>query len=154
MSKKIVVGLVFAPWCGHCHALRPEWDKMKKELNNDKYQVEEVSDSEMSSKIPRLNKKYGVQIVSDGFPTIFKIKNGKLDYYKGARNMKAMKRWVGGSDFEGGNISVHDRKHNKQAPEEMDGGKKQSKKNRKTGKRRHTRSNRKTRKSFFSRLFS
>ena len=32
--KKILIGKVYANWCGHCQHLKPEWLKMKKELKS------------------------------------------------------------------------------------------------------------------------
>ena len=31
-SKKRVIGKIYAEWCGHCVALKPEWEAMKQEL--------------------------------------------------------------------------------------------------------------------------
>ena len=28
-KKKIIIGKIYADWCGHCNMLKPEWEKMK-----------------------------------------------------------------------------------------------------------------------------
>jgi thiol-disulfide isomerase/thioredoxin len=103
MNTPTIVGKVFATWCGHCKDLAPEWDKMKKEIDNQhggKFKFEEIdSDKNMDNEIAEINKTYlngnaNKQLKADAFPTIFKIKGGVLEYYEGNRTAEAMKQWV------------------------------------------------------------
>ena len=35
-AKPVIIGLIYANWCGHCQALKPEWNTFKKNLKMDK----------------------------------------------------------------------------------------------------------------------
>ena len=53
-KKSIIVGEIYADWCGHCKVLKPEWEKMKtmikqntgRTLKNVGFHIEEIKDSE------------------------------------------------------------------------------------------------------------
>lgn len=110
-KHKICVGKIFADWCGHCVALKPEWDKMKKMIKQNKSKnihlsFCEIGDTEQNQikgltvdkQLIKLNKKYfpnGEQTVEifGGFPTIFKICDNKLEYYSGPRIAEEMYKW-------------------------------------------------------------
>lgn len=96
-NKVIVVGKVYANWCGHCKSLKPEWKKMKtrvySKLGKNKVVFEEIEENQMATKLPRLKNNHGVDINVNGFPTVFKVENGKVDYYGGNRNADAMAEW-------------------------------------------------------------
>ena len=100
----ITVGLIHASWCGHCQALKPEWKKMKKGMHgaNCNYLEIEDSDPHKDRKIANVNGRLkGEKLVANGYPTIFKIRGGKLEYYQGERNASAMQQW-----FKGGNSQI------------------------------------------------
>jgi thiol-disulfide isomerase/thioredoxin len=96
--KKILVGKVYANWCGHCQTLKPEWVKMKKELKskmkNMGYHIQfvEIEESEQN-KLTNFKNKFPDLNVS-GYPTIFKHTGGALEYYKGGRTADAMTAWA------------------------------------------------------------
>jgi|Laugrespbdmm15sn_2_1035079.scaffolds.fasta_scaffold00017_23 thiol-disulfide isomerase/thioredoxin len=112
-TKKVVVGLIYADWCGHCKSLKPIWNKMEKyiklgkgrSLRNTAFEFARIGDTTENKKngisveslLERLNLKYfpeGDQRVSaDGFPTLFKICDNKLEYYSGERTFKQLLRW-------------------------------------------------------------
>lgn len=97
----ITVGLIHASWCGHCKALIPEWKQMKKGLRgtNCNYLEIEDSDKHKDRKIAHVNSRLkGEKLVANGYPTIFKIRGGNLEYYPGERSAPAMQQW-----FKGGN---------------------------------------------------
>ena len=73
-TPKIVMGKVYADWCGHCQALKPEWARMKKMVPMHKVVCVEINDKHKEVGIANLNQKYGVQLpMPNGYPTIFKI---------------------------------------------------------------------------------
>ena len=116
-KSTLVIGKIHAKWCGHCVALVPEWNKMKgeiKKLLGNKYHLvfAEIEQSQEKHQLPKINnihlanssKKVELQ---GGYPTLFKIRNGKLDYYGGERNAGSMTKWF--SNNEGNaNESVKD----------------------------------------------
>jgi thiol-disulfide isomerase/thioredoxin len=89
----IIVGKVYADWCGYCTELIPEWRKLKSLLPNNVTFVQ-IEDSQ-KLKREKFEKKHGPLVVN-GFPTIFKIHPGqKIEYYtSGARTAEAIKAWV------------------------------------------------------------
>ena len=112
-SKKnvVCVGKIFADWCGHCQSLKPEWDRMKRDiklqigrsLHNVHVEFVEIGDTEknkakgltVDGMIEKFNnmKKSNVPLKSDGYPTLFKLKNGLLEYYTGPRTASSMYSW-------------------------------------------------------------
>mmetsp|Transcript_9213 Transcript_9213/g.33774 ORF Transcript_9213/g.33774 Transcript_9213/m.33774 type:complete len:437 (+) Transcript_9213:57-1367(+) len=71
----------FAPWCGHCKQLAPEWEKAAKALKGTGVGIAAVDCDQHQS----LCSQYGVQ----GFPTIKIFKpNAKPADYQGARQAK------------------------------------------------------------------
>lgn len=110
-KNTLIIGKIYADWCGHCIALVPEWKKMKqmvyeKRFENTNVIFKEIGDTKenkkrgikMDSLIAKLNKdnRAGQEPVKidGGFPTIFKIYNGKLEYYKGSRDAKSIFEWA------------------------------------------------------------
>jgi len=106
----IIVGLIYANWCGHCQALKPEWQKMKSNMNKGNYQFHEIEDSDKLKdyKINKINKKIrNGKLSANGYPTIFKVKGGNIEYYGGERTSDQM-----GGFFVGDNKMVGGRKLN------------------------------------------
>lgn len=78
----------YAPWCGHCKKLVPEWDKLASDFSN----VKGLTIAKMDS---TANEVDGVDI--RGYPTLkFYPKGGKsspIDY-DGGRDFEAFKTWL------------------------------------------------------------
>lgn len=107
------VGKIYADWCGHCQSLQPEWAKMKNDmklsmgrsLKNVHIEFVEIGDTPKNKSkgltvegmITKYNGKHLVNSVEklkgDGYPTLFKVLNGKLQYFTGPRDAKSMYTW-------------------------------------------------------------
>lgn len=104
----LVVGKIHAHWCGHCVALVPEWRKMKKILNSTMKKkrhliFEEIEQSQEDTKIPRINRTHLARsskklTVQGGYPTVFQIRNGNVEYYGGQRTAEPMAQWFSNID--------------------------------------------------------
>jgi len=109
-SKKHVVALIHANWCGHCQHMMPEWEKMSSQISG-RADVRKIEQSEMDAKMPELQSfvKGGKRIEAGGFPTILKIVNGRISYYAGDREAGKMKAWA--LNMHGGAKKRKTRKH-------------------------------------------
>jgi len=105
-KSKVTLGLLYANWCGHCQALKPEWKHLKGKINKDRQMREQCKIVEIESNEPRKDKKIAMvnkhisgenKLVEDGYPTIFLVNHGKLEKYVGGRTSDEMHKWVGGA---------------------------------------------------------
>jgi thiol-disulfide isomerase/thioredoxin len=100
-TKKAVIVLIHADWCGHCQRLEPEWNTMKSSLDNNVKQhiiFEEIESADLDTKLPIVSKTYmhGKPLEYRGFPTIGSIRNGKFEMYGGGRSAPELLQWVRG----------------------------------------------------------
>jgi protein disulfide-isomerase-like protein len=86
-SEKNLV-LYFAPWCGHCKTLKPEWEKLSN-AGIKGVTISKINADEDNDKV----KEAGV----DGFPTIILYNKGKKTVYSGARTAEAISKWAAGN---------------------------------------------------------
>ena len=97
MSKNtIIVGKIYADWCGHCQQLKPEWSKMKTNVtkhNKKHLQIVEIEESQTEKMANFKAQHPNLQV--NGYPTIFKIHpNGHIEYYSGERTADKMQKWA------------------------------------------------------------
>ena len=109
LQSKIVIGKVYAEWCRHCQILKPEWDIMKNNIENkfpNKYIFSDIDDKNSKTSIEKINKMFvsgsNPKLIVNGFPTIYKIINGKVEYYNGNRKAPDMEKWFLNSNSVGG----------------------------------------------------
>ena len=78
--------LVYAPWCGFCQMLTPEWKNFVKKFGK-KYTIKALNVENKKGGNGHISEKLGV----NGFPTIMYIdENGKIgSVYEGERNVEA-----------------------------------------------------------------
>jgi hypothetical protein len=111
--KPVIIGLVYANWCGHCKTLKPEWEAFKSAVKKDRklsekcgvFEVED-SDSMKSAKLAKMNKRIkGGEIQVNGFPTLFKISGAGVEYFQGGeRNTSTLLEWAKQpAPYSGGN---------------------------------------------------
>lgn len=90
----LIIGKVFANWCGYCQQLKPEWNKLKK---MSKAQIVEFEANQTQEKSDFENM-HGIQLEVAGYPTIFKITpDKKVHYYGGPRRAIDIHKWSSSS---------------------------------------------------------
>lgn len=94
MSQEVVVGKLYMNGCGHCESLKEPWSKMESKIGG-KIKVEKIESAEMEDRLAKLNKEHDSDVaIQGGYPTIFKIKNKKVEYYNGERTADALIKWA------------------------------------------------------------
>ena len=82
----------FAPWCGHCKKMKPDWDKLMKEYDgHDTVVVAEVDCTSSGKSLCDQNGVRGFPTIKHGDPTALDDYNGGRDYgefAEFARNLK------------------------------------------------------------------
>jgi thiol-disulfide isomerase/thioredoxin len=72
--------LFYAPWCGHCKRLKPEYEKASSTLPSFNFLQLDYDQYGQDINLPK-----GIKI--EGFPTMYLIKNGQIDKeYEGGRS--------------------------------------------------------------------
>lgn len=87
-AGKTVFVKFFAPWCGHCKAMKPAWDTLMSEFEDSSTVL--VADVDCIGSGKELCNKVGVQ----GFPTIKYGDPSKLEDYKGGRDADSLKKFA------------------------------------------------------------
>ncbi|CEM39955.1 unnamed protein product [Vitrella brassicaformis CCMP3155] len=85
---KMILVQFFAPWCGYCRQLAPEYAKAAKTLKSSNMDIPLAKvDATVET---ALAERFGVR----GFPTIFFFVNGKEQEYTGGRTENAIVSWI------------------------------------------------------------
>ncbi len=87
-AGKTVFVKFFAPWCGHCKAMKPAWDTLMSEFEDSSTVL--VADVDCIGSGKELCNKVGVQ----GFPTVKFGDPSKLEDYKGGRDADSLKKFA------------------------------------------------------------
>ncbi|PHT58476.1 Protein disulfide isomerase-like 1-4 [Capsicum baccatum] len=85
-KNKYVMIEFYAPWCGHCQALAPEYAAAATELKGESVMLAKVDATEEA----QLAQNYDVQ----GYPTVFFFIDGVHKPYNGERNKDAIISWI------------------------------------------------------------
>ena len=121
-KKHVVIGKIYADWCGHCQQFAPEWKELESKIGdkvtmhkvrsgirgdekNEKGEniAEELREKEKTI-MEELNSKLseGKTLSARGFPSIYKIQGGNLEEYSGPRTVDELSKWATGMKTMGG----------------------------------------------------
>ncbi|KAL0303090.1 UNVERIFIED_CONTAM: protein disulfide isomerase-like 1-3 [Sesamum radiatum] len=85
-KNRFVMVEFYAPWCGHCQALAPEYAAAAEELKDEAVVLAKVDATEETE----LSQKFDVQ----GFPTVYFFVDGVHKPYPGQRTKDAIVAWL------------------------------------------------------------
>ncbi|KAL7482189.1 hypothetical protein ACHAW6_007883 [Cyclotella cf. meneghiniana] len=88
-SGKSVFIKFFAPWCGHCKALAPDWEKLTHEFEGSSTQL--VAEVDCTAEGEPLCNEHGIQ----GFPTLKYGDPTDLQDYEGGRSYDELLSFAG-----------------------------------------------------------
>jgi len=90
-EKKDVLFEVYAPWCGHCKKLEPEYEMLAKKVTKDADDLITIAKMDGTA-----NDSPTDDIDWSGFPTMKYIKAGSkvVESYEGGRTAKDMWAWI------------------------------------------------------------
>merc|ERR1711892_932967 len=78
----------YAPWCGHCQSLEPEYAQAAQDL------AEQGSPIKLGKVDATAEKETGTKFDIEGFPTLKFFKNGEASEYNGPREAKGIVSWL------------------------------------------------------------
>ncbi|CAJ1959074.1 unnamed protein product [Cylindrotheca closterium] len=87
-AGKTIFVKMFAPWCGHCKKMKPDWDKLMDEFADSKTAL--VADVDCTAEGKPICDDNGVK----GFPTLKYGDPSALEDYKGGRDYSSLKKFA------------------------------------------------------------
>lgn len=87
-ENKFVLVKFYAPWCGHCKAIAPEFDKAAAKLS------ESGSEVKLAKVDATVEKDLGTKFAIEGYPTLLWFVNGQKSEYKGGRTEDTILSWI------------------------------------------------------------
>lgn len=87
MNSKPTFVKFFAPWCGHCKKMKPDWDKLASNVDSGKITIADVDCTGEGKKICE------AQDIK-GFPTLKYFEEGDVDDYEGERTYEKLKEFA------------------------------------------------------------
>merc|ERR1719215_1247197 len=88
VAGKTVFIKFFAPWCGHCKAMKPDWEKLMKQFAGSKSAL--VAEVDCTAEGKPLCEEHGVE----GFPTLKWGDASALEDYEGGRGLDELKTFA------------------------------------------------------------
>jgi len=79
---------MFAPWCGHCKSMKPDWDKLMEQYADSATQL--IADVDCTAEGKPLCDANGVK----GFPTLKYGDPSDLQDYNGGRDFDSLKKFI------------------------------------------------------------
>merc|ERR1719399_721174 len=80
----------YAPWCGHCKALAPEWEKLGAKYT----ESESIGVAKLDCTAHKTaSTRFGIR----GFPTIKVVAEGQVYDYQGQRSVESFSAWAEGT---------------------------------------------------------
>ena len=85
---------ITADWCGHCKTLKPEWDDMKKQLDQSQGTIIDIEDKLGEQKLDLLDNALTKKVGFEGYPHIIAMQGGSIkDEFKEERNSENLKNF-------------------------------------------------------------
>ncbi|CAG9535168.1 unnamed protein product [Cercopithifilaria johnstoni] len=85
-THRLTLVKFYAPWCGHCKKLAPEYEKAAKKLKGSDIILAEVDST--------VEKSLTAEFDVSGYPTLYIFRNGKKFDYKGPRDAEGIVKYM------------------------------------------------------------